>query len=215
MTFVLTDCTNEWRIGCALWTGRQPLMYTHWGCRRRAGGQGCAGPVNRNKPSSVRAVLCSVQLQIRSLSCSGAEPGDREALGAPVDGTLFFAGEATHAAINPCMQASSLAFEHHRSSSSHLCGLQRCLRPLCKTGGNAHTEGLHRRVILPADCTFLSPSSALNLGSMWTQLDSCVVKRLPTCICRDRPRWRRGRRLRPRSLQRPFRSAARCEGALP
>mmetsp|Transcript_29995 Transcript_29995/g.84637 ORF Transcript_29995/g.84637 Transcript_29995/m.84637 type:complete len:113 (+) Transcript_29995:285-623(+) len=36
----------------------------------------------------------------------GAEEGDREALAAPVDGTLFFAGEATHEAVNPCMQAA-------------------------------------------------------------------------------------------------------------
>lgn len=36
----------------------------------------------------------------------GAELGDREALAAPVGGTLFFAGEATHTSINPCMQAA-------------------------------------------------------------------------------------------------------------
>ena len=36
----------------------------------------------------------------------GAEPGDREALQAPVQGTLFFAGEACHAGVNPCMQAA-------------------------------------------------------------------------------------------------------------
>lgn len=36
----------------------------------------------------------------------GAEDGDREALAAPVDGTVFFAGEATHTCINPCMQAA-------------------------------------------------------------------------------------------------------------
>jgi hypothetical protein len=32
--------------------------------------------------------------------------GIREALAAPVGDTLFFAGEATHAAVNPCMQAA-------------------------------------------------------------------------------------------------------------
>lgn len=38
----------------------------------------------------------------------GAEPGDREALAAPLPGndTVFFAGEATHVAVNPCMQAA-------------------------------------------------------------------------------------------------------------
>jgi len=36
----------------------------------------------------------------------GAEVGDREALLAPVAGTLFFAGEAAHPAVNPCMQAA-------------------------------------------------------------------------------------------------------------
>jgi monoamine oxidase len=36
----------------------------------------------------------------------GAEAGDREALAAPVGGTLFFAGEATHPDVNPCMQAA-------------------------------------------------------------------------------------------------------------
>jgi monoamine oxidase len=36
----------------------------------------------------------------------GAEAGDREALAAPVAGALFFAGEATHPDVNPCMQAA-------------------------------------------------------------------------------------------------------------
>ena len=36
----------------------------------------------------------------------GARAGDREALAAPVGGVLFFAGEATHAAVNPCLQAA-------------------------------------------------------------------------------------------------------------
>ena len=30
----------------------------------------------------------------------------RECLSAPVGGVLFFAGEATHPAVNPCMQAA-------------------------------------------------------------------------------------------------------------
>ena len=36
----------------------------------------------------------------------GARKGDREALAAPVGGRLFFAGEATHPAVNPCLQAA-------------------------------------------------------------------------------------------------------------
>ncbi|CAK0783395.1 hypothetical protein CVIRNUC_006594 [Coccomyxa viridis] len=36
----------------------------------------------------------------------GAHPGDRDALAAPVGSVLFFAGEATHPAVNPCMQAA-------------------------------------------------------------------------------------------------------------
>ncbi|KAF8072874.1 PAO3 [Scenedesmus sp. PABB004] len=36
----------------------------------------------------------------------GAEAGDRAALAAPVGRALFFAGEATHTAVNPCMQAA-------------------------------------------------------------------------------------------------------------
>jgi monoamine oxidase len=50
----------------------------------------------------------------------GAEPGDREALQAPVQGTLFFAGEACHAGVNPCMQAAletgELAAEQARAA---------------------------------------------------------------------------------------------------
>ena len=30
----------------------------------------------------------------------------REALAAPVEGRIFFAGEATHPAVNPCLQAA-------------------------------------------------------------------------------------------------------------
>ena len=36
----------------------------------------------------------------------GAQEGDRQTLAEPVDGRLFFAGEATHAGINPCLQAA-------------------------------------------------------------------------------------------------------------
>lgn len=36
----------------------------------------------------------------------GAELGDRDALAAPLGSTVFFAGEATHPAINPCVQAA-------------------------------------------------------------------------------------------------------------
>ena len=43
---------------------------------------------------------------------AGAHVGDREALAAPVAGTLFFAGEATHPAINPCIQFALQTGEH-------------------------------------------------------------------------------------------------------
>lgn len=42
----------------------------------------------------------------------GALVGDREALGAPVQHTIFFAGEATHPAVNPCMQFALQTGEH-------------------------------------------------------------------------------------------------------
>ena len=35
-----------------------------------------------------------------------AQVGDRDELAKPVADTLFFAGEATHPAINPCLQAA-------------------------------------------------------------------------------------------------------------
>ncbi len=35
-----------------------------------------------------------------------AQIGDRDVLAEPIGKTVFFAGEATHAAINPCMQAA-------------------------------------------------------------------------------------------------------------
>ena len=35
-----------------------------------------------------------------------AQVGDRDVLAEPIGTTVFFAGEATHAAINPCMQAA-------------------------------------------------------------------------------------------------------------
>jgi len=46
------------------------------------------------------------------LFSSGALVGDREALAAPVNGTIFFAGEATHPAVNPCMQFALQTGEH-------------------------------------------------------------------------------------------------------
>lgn len=36
----------------------------------------------------------------------GAEAGDRDALARPVAGRLFFAGEATHPGVNPCVQGA-------------------------------------------------------------------------------------------------------------
>lgn len=42
----------------------------------------------------------------------GALVGDREALGASVQHTIFFAGEATHPAVNPCMQFALQTGEH-------------------------------------------------------------------------------------------------------
>ena len=52
----------------------------------------------------------------------------RDALAAPVDSVLFFAGEATHPAINPCMQAALETGEraaqqvlvHHNATYSKL-----------------------------------------------------------------------------------------------
>ena len=41
----------------------------------------------------------------------------REALGAPVAGRIFFAGEATHPAVNPCLQA---AFETGQRAAQEL-----------------------------------------------------------------------------------------------
>jgi hypothetical protein len=46
------------------------------------------------------------RFDVEGAATAGAEPGDRAALGAPVAGTLFFAGEATHPAVNPCMQVT-------------------------------------------------------------------------------------------------------------
>lgn len=34
------------------------------------------------------------------------QEGDREALAVPIKGTVFLAGEATHPAVNPCIQAA-------------------------------------------------------------------------------------------------------------
>lgn len=36
----------------------------------------------------------------------GAHSGDRKALAAPISGVMYWAGEATHPAVNPCMQAA-------------------------------------------------------------------------------------------------------------
>lgn len=42
-----------------------------------------------------------------SIPSRGARPGDRAALAAPAGGgALLFAGEATHPAVNPCVQAA-------------------------------------------------------------------------------------------------------------
>jgi len=39
--------------------------------------------------------------------CFGARPGDRKALAAPWGDAVFFAGEATHESVNPCIQAAA------------------------------------------------------------------------------------------------------------
>ncbi len=36
----------------------------------------------------------------------GAELGDRELLAAPVEGTVYFAGEHTSTSLNPCIQGA-------------------------------------------------------------------------------------------------------------
>ena len=41
-----------------------------------------------------------------SFPAAGVGPLDRRELAAPVAGALFFAGEATHIGVNPCMQAA-------------------------------------------------------------------------------------------------------------
>lgn len=52
----------------------------------------------------------------------------REALAAPVDDVLFFAGEATHPAVNPCMQAALETGE--RSAAQVLRAAERTLSRL-------------------------------------------------------------------------------------
>lgn len=53
-----------------------------------------------------------IVLQKTFLVAAGAMVGDREALAAPVGGTIFFAGEATHPCVNPCMQSALQTGEH-------------------------------------------------------------------------------------------------------
>ena len=50
-----------------------------------------------------------------------AQVGDRDVLAQPIGTTLFFAGEATHAAINPCMQA---AMETGQRAAAEIMTLQ-------------------------------------------------------------------------------------------
>ena len=57
----------------------------------------------------------------------GAHPGDRAALAAPVGDTLFFAGEATHPAINPCVQA---ALETGERAAREVVGAEEAERAL-------------------------------------------------------------------------------------
>lgn len=47
-----------------------------------------------------------------------AELGDRDVLAEPLNETVFFAGEATHPAINPCMQA---AMETGQRAADQIC----------------------------------------------------------------------------------------------
>lgn len=55
----------------------------------------------------------------------GAHLGDRLALAESVQGTVFFAGEATHAAVNPCLQA---AFETGEQAAREMLSLQAASR---------------------------------------------------------------------------------------
>lgn len=55
-----------------------------------------------------------------------AQVGDRDVLAQPVGTTLFFAGEATHPAINPCMQA---AMETGQRAASEILALQQEMAP--------------------------------------------------------------------------------------
>ena len=59
-------------------------------------------------------------LSTDNVVASGAEAGDREALAAPCGATVFFAGEATHPAVNPCLQAR-LAAAHDRNVVHAAC----------------------------------------------------------------------------------------------
>ena len=66
-----------------------------------------------------------------SVPGAGVLPGDREALGAPVGDppVLFFAGEATHAGVNPCMQA---ALETGALAAARVCFAEK----LAQDGGS-------------------------------------------------------------------------------
>lgn len=68
----------------------------------------CRAPATRALHSSHVADWAKEEYVMGAYSfpSHGAEAGDRQALAAPLDGTVFFAGEATHPAINPCMQAA-------------------------------------------------------------------------------------------------------------
>ncbi|CAL8464484.1 g4019 [Coccomyxa elongata] len=72
------------------------------------------GTAERRHPATAAFVRAHVEDWSRSRYIGGAYsypslgawPGDRETLAAPVGDVLFFAGEATHPAVNPCMQAA-------------------------------------------------------------------------------------------------------------
>eukprot|EP00873_Tetraselmis_striata_P017048 jgi/Tetstr1/437312/TSEL_002796.t1 len=70
--------------------------------------EGCQAPASRALHTSHVSDWAKEEYVMGAYSfpSHGAEAGDRQALAAPLDGTVFFAGEATHPAINPCMQAA-------------------------------------------------------------------------------------------------------------
>ena len=65
---------------------------------------------------ATRSWLMCLGMCLSSVCC-------REALGAPVGGRIFFAGEATHPAVNPCLQAAYETGE--RAARQALVSLQR------------------------------------------------------------------------------------------